>query len=90
VNKHPEASFVTGLPAETNLLPRVFLEIPTPADAKPFEAIKKDTCIVGPPNFLMTLANAGKRNKRQAQAANPSLCEGRGLIAYGHAFELAT
>ena len=58
----------TGLPTETNLLPHVFLEMPTPADANPFEAIKRDTCIVGFPNFLITIANAGKKNRKQSQA----------------------
>lgn len=57
----------TGLPAETNLLPHVFLELPAPPDAKPFELIKRDTCIAGFPNFLITLANAGKRNRLPAQ-----------------------
>ena len=58
----------SGLPAETKLLPHVFLEIPAPVDANPFQAIKKDTCIVGYPNFLITLANAGKRSRMHAHA----------------------
>ncbi|WP_187143321.1 SIR2 family NAD-dependent protein deacylase [Terriglobus albidus] len=72
-------SDVTGFPSETSLYPHVFLNLPFPPDATPFESIKKSSAITDYSEYVTTLANVAKYSIMQGQAPKLLFSKEEGL-----------